>query len=264
MAMEVSCGQCQGRLLIETPGVVVACPHCGVHLSVPVLDCENPFQAAGESPIVTVGFNRRFAPATIALKNELGTGPCAVHCRVNAGSIPASSWVQESDEGGGRVVGEVCHFVDLIHALSGGLTTSVSAVAMEEPGETSMEDTLSITLSLDNGSIGQILYAANGDKSFARERVEVFRSGSVGVIDNFRSYGITRAGRTKTSKSLSLDRGHRQGLQAFLDGIRTAQPPVPMTDYRATTEATFAILKSLRNKTVVGVGCEREASPCTY
>ena len=209
---------------------------------------------APRSPILMVGFNRRFAPATIALRNQLGQGCCAIHCRVNAGPIPSSSWVQDATEGGGRVVGEVCHFIDLIHSLSGGLTQGVAAVAMAESSEQAMEDTLSITLSMNNGSVGQILYAANGDKSFSRERIEVFRSGSVGVIDNFRNYSITRGGRTKTTKSMSLDRGHQTGIRSFFEAIRSGKPPVAFEDYRATTRATFAILEALRKKPLISIG----------
>ena len=103
--------------------------------------------------ILMVGFNRRFAPATRYLMNHLASGTAMVHCRVNAGVAAASSWVQDRQEGGGRIVGEVCHFVDLIHALSGSLSSSVSAVAMRENSEQPMQDTVSIALTLDNGSI---------------------------------------------------------------------------------------------------------------
>ena len=207
----------------------------------------------GEAPVVMVGFNRRFAPASIALQKALGSGPCLIQCRVNAGAIPSASWVQEPEEGGGRAIGEVCHFIDLIHALSGALTTSVAAVAMAESGEEALDDNLSINLGLDNGSAANIVYAANGDRSFPRERVEVFRAGSVGVIDNFRKYSVTSGGRTRQWKSWSLNRGHRAELDAFFDGIRSGQPPVPMEDYRTTTAATFAILDSLRSSSVVKV-----------
>jgi predicted dehydrogenase/threonine dehydrogenase-like Zn-dependent dehydrogenase len=205
------------------------------------------------TPLVMVGFNRRFAPATIALLKAMGSGPCLIQCRVNAGAIPPNSWVQEAEEGGGRAVGEVCHFIDLIHALAGGVTTSVSAVAMAESGD-AMDDSLSINLSLDNGSAASILYAANGDKSFPRERIEVFRAGAVGVIENFRSYSVTKAGRTKQWKSLSLDRGHTAEMDAFFEGIRSGLAPVPIDDYRATTSATLAILESLRARSVVSIG----------
>ena len=232
--------------------VFVEKPLC---LTAPELaDVMEAWHGAPGAPMVMVGFNRRFAPASVELKKTMGSGPCLIQCRVNAGAIPANSWVQEAEEGGGRAIGEVCHFIDLIHSLAGGLTTSISAMAMAESSSTALDDSLTINLELDNGSAANIVYAANGDKSFARERVELFRSGSVGVIDNFRNYSITKSGRTKQWKSLSLDRGHRAELDAFFKGIRDGQPPVAMDDYRATTAATFAILESLRSRAVVKVG----------
>jgi predicted dehydrogenase/threonine dehydrogenase-like Zn-dependent dehydrogenase len=203
--------------------------------------------------ILMVGFNRRFAPATRALIARLGAGPAAIHCRVNAGAVPATSWTQGEDEGGGRIVGEVCHFVDLIQGLSGGLTSYVSAVAMRESGATPMQDTVAIALELTDGSIGSIVYAANGDKSFPRERVEVFRAGTVGVIENFRSYSVTEGGKTHHKKALALDRGHKAEFEIFFQAIVRGQQPVPVVDYAATTLATFSIRKALRERATVPV-----------
>jgi predicted dehydrogenase len=203
--------------------------------------------------VLMVGFNRRFAPATRYVMDHLASGLAVVHCRVNAGSVPTGSWVQDEMEGGGRIVGEVCHFIDLIHALSGGLTSSVAAVAMRENSEQLMQDTLTIALALDNGSIGSIVYAANGDKAFPRERIEVFRAGAVGTIENFRSCTVTQGGRTRRKKAFSLDRGHADELVAFFSAIRTGIQPVTMEDYAATTLATFRIQQTLREKVLVRV-----------
>ena len=243
--------------------MVVAALRAGKHVFVEKPLCLNAeeltqvmdawHQAPG-APMVMVGFNRRFAPASVQMRKAMGAGPCVIQCRVNAGAIPANSWVQEAEEGGGRAIGEVCHFVDLIQSLAGALTTSVAAFAMGEAGELALDDTLTVNLGLDNGSVANIVYAANGDKSFPRERVEVFRAGTVGVIDNFRSYSVTSGGKTKQWKSLSLDRGHRAELDAFFKGIRDGQPPVAMRDYQATTSATFAILESLRSRSVAKIG----------
>jgi predicted dehydrogenase/threonine dehydrogenase-like Zn-dependent dehydrogenase len=210
------------------------------------------WQAAGDR-ILMVGFNRRFAPATRYVMDHLTSGKAVVHCRVNAGPVAMGSWVQDEMEGGGRIVGEVCHFVDLIHAFGGGLVCSVSAVALRENSEQPMQDTVTISLGLDSGSIGSIVYAANGDKAFPRERVEVFRAGTVGTIENFRSYTVTQGGRTRRKKAFSLDRGHSAELTAFFSAIRNGIQPVTMEDYVATTLATFRIQQSLREKALVRV-----------
>ncbi len=210
------------------------------------------WRGAGDR-ILMVGFNRRFAPATRYLTERLGKGTAVVHCTVNAGAVPANSWVQDEAEGGGRIVGEVCHFVDLIQALSGGLTCSVSVVAMRENSEQQMQDTVAIALELDNGSIGSIVYAANGDKAFPRERVEVFRAGAVGTIENFRSYNVTQGGKTHRKKAFSLDRGHAAELAVFFSAVRTGTQPVSVEDYAATTLATFRVQQALREKALVRV-----------
>jgi predicted dehydrogenase/threonine dehydrogenase-like Zn-dependent dehydrogenase len=203
--------------------------------------------------ILMVGFNRRFAPATQYISERLASGTAVVHCTVNAGAVPANSWVQDEVEGGGRIIGEACHFVDLIHALSGGLTKSVSAVAMQENAEQPMQDTVAIALELDNGSIGSIVYVANGDKAFPRERIEIFRAGAVGTIENFRCYAVTQGGRTRRKKALSLDRGHAAELTTFFSAIRIGTQPVAIEDYAATTLATFRIQQALREKALVRV-----------
>jgi predicted dehydrogenase/threonine dehydrogenase-like Zn-dependent dehydrogenase len=207
-----------------------------------------------QQPILMVGFNRRFAPATQSLLAEIGnSGPAIVHCRINAGPVPSNSWVNDSNEGGGRIIGEVCHFVDLVQALTGGVTISVAAMAADMGNPEVMPENLSISLKLDNGSIGNIVYVANGDKSFPRERVEVFRGGGVGVIENFREYSLTRGGKKRRHRSIAVDRGHQAELDTFFRAIRTGQPPVSMEDYAVTTLATFAINLSLVNKEMIDI-----------
>jgi polar amino acid transport system substrate-binding protein len=124
---------------------------------------------------------------------------------------------------------------------------------MHENSEQPMQDTMTITLALDNGSIGSIVYVANGDKAFPRERVEVFRAGAVGLIENFRSYSVTQGGKTRRKKAFSLDRGHAAELAAFFSAIRTGKQPVSVEDYAATTLATFRIQQALRERAVVRV-----------
>ncbi len=203
---------------------------------------------AGGLPLM-VGYNRRFSPHSQRLKQHLETrgGPWIITCRCNAGFVPTESWVQNPQEGAGRIIGEVGHFIDLIHYLGGGLTQAVYARAAGMAGTCFVpEDNLSITLSLDNGSLGTIIYAACGPHSYPRERVEIFGSGCAGEIENFKSSRF--AGETKTSKYSrpTVDRGHREEFAAFFRAVREGVSPVPFADYRATSLATFQIEASLR------------------
>ena len=201
------------------------------------------------SRFLMVGFNRRFAPTTryIQERFEGGKGPLVVHCRCNAGYIPPDSWVHDPEQGGGRIIGEVCHFVDLIQALTGGLPVEVY-VAAAGGAHADLHDNISVSLKLDNGSVGSIIYTAGGDKSFPREYVEAFGRGAVATIDNFKSATFTQAGRTSRKRGwVGVDRGHVDELKAFFQHLRDGKPqPVPMREYVATTLATFAMERSIR------------------
>jgi polar amino acid transport system substrate-binding protein len=195
-----------------------------------------------------VGFNRRFAPATHYVRQELqrSTGPLVAHCRCNAGYVPPDSWVHHPEEGGGRIVGEVCHFVDLLQALTGGLPVEVYVEATDGPGA-ALHDCIVCSLKLDDGSVGSIVYAAGGDKSFPREYVEVLGGGAVATISNFGSAVFACSGKTSKKRGLGVDRGHGGELEAFISHLREGrQQPVPLREYVATTLATFAMETSIR------------------
>jgi len=196
-------------------------------------------------PIVMVGYNRRFSPLVSHIKDELGDGPMAITYRVNAGAIPADSWIQDPEAGGGRIIGEVCHFIDLLIFLNGSLPTMVHAAAMRAPG--SLQDTVQVNLSFENGSIGSISYFANGDKSFPKERVEIFANGCTVLLDDFRSVVIHGHGRKKEKKLLAQDKGQRQEVAAFINAARTGGPAlIPFEEMYATSLTTFNILDALR------------------
>jgi polar amino acid transport system substrate-binding protein len=203
-----------------------------------------------------VGFNRRFSPFARWLKDRFAgiPEPLAVHCTVNAGPVPPDHWTHDPEQGGGRIIGEVCHFVDLIEYLTGSLPVRVYAETLESPGY-QPSDNVVITLKMANGAIGSITYVAGGDKRYPRERVEVFGGGAVGVIENFKAATFIRGGRKKRVRNwLSVDRGHRGEVEALLSAIRTGGPaPVAFEEYVYTTLATFAIEKSLRSTQPVAV-----------
>lgn len=199
------------------------------------------------APRLMVGFNRRFAPMAVQMKRFLENihEPLALHCRVNAGALPPDHWVNDPEVGGGRILGEVCHFVDLLSFLAESLPVEVYARPLSNPGQYS-DDNVLISLRFANGSEGSIHYLANGDRSFSKERVEVFGGGAAAVLEDFRRLDLTRSGHKSTMRSRwRQDKGHHVEWQAFADCLRGDAPePIPFDSIVATTLATLSILKS--------------------
>jgi len=195
--------------------------------------------AAGKAPIVMVGFNRRFAPQVARLKSLLAgaKGPKSFIMTVNAGAIPAEHWTQDRDVGGGRIVGEGCHFIDLLRFLAGERITTVRAHAMDAAAG----DTVSIDLGFADGSIGTVHYFANGSKAFPKERLEVFAQGRVIQLDNFRK--MTGFGWPGFSK-MNLwrqDKGQKACAAAFVNAVAAGgASPIPFEELIEVAEATIA------------------------
>jgi polar amino acid transport system substrate-binding protein len=197
-----------------------------------------------------VGFNRRFSPLALAAKEFFKDAqtPLSVNYRVNAGRIPKGHWIQDPREGGGRIIGEVCHFIDLMQYLTGAVTTRVFAEASASRNEDIVaEDSVFITLKFADGSNGSIAYLAEGDKGLEKERVEIFGEGKTFVLEDFRGATLHSGGKTKRLKLRSQDKGQtneaREVCRAVLDG---GPRPIALEDLAATTRATFRILESLR------------------
>jgi predicted dehydrogenase len=177
--------------------------------------------------LLMVGFNRRFAPHTQALLNQLpATGPRQVLIRVNAGALPQNNWQSDRHLGGGRLLGEVCHFTDLALTLANSDPTRLYATAGKG------QDNYHITISFTDGSSAQIFYTSDGDTSLSKERVEVYAGGTVGLIDNFTRASLTQGGRTRKLKGSTLINGQNKGHQAELKAfIRACQgqdeAPIP-------------------------------------
>ena len=212
-------------------------------------------QAADSSPrILMVGFNRRFAPLMEPVHRmivEAGEAP-VMAVRVNAGSLPRDHWTQDPVQGGGRILGEACHFVDLMTFLAGALPTRVYAGGALAFGANT-EDNFAATLEFANGAVGNLIYTSAGDKAFSKERVEVFCAGRVAVLDDFRSLEIWRGGNRRTwNSALRQDKGHRAVWEVFIRTIlEGAAAPIPAEELFAVTRATFALLEAVREKTVV-------------
>jgi predicted dehydrogenase/threonine dehydrogenase-like Zn-dependent dehydrogenase len=173
--------------------------------------------------IVMVGFNRRFAPQVQKMRQLLASvsGPKAMVMTVNAGAIPQEHWTQERDVGGGRIIGEACHFIDLLRFLAGASVEKRTMMTMVSP----TGDTVAINLWFADGSIGTVLYFANGSKSYPKERLEVFAAGRVLQLDNFRK--LTGYGWPKFRKMTlwRQDKGQKACVAAFLQAIREGGPP---------------------------------------
>lgn len=193
---------------------------------------------------VMVGFNRRFSSLAAEMKQAFTeAGPLAITYRVNAGAIPKESWVQ-SDEGGGRIVGEVCHFVDFLQYLTSA--DPVECFAYATGTGNGLNDTLSIVIRFSDGSTGNINYFATGDKSFPKERVEVYGGGRVAALDDFRVLEIWRNGKRKVTKRLQQDKGFDQELEAFAAATRKgAEMPISFHSLALTTLVTLRIEESL-------------------
>jgi predicted dehydrogenase/threonine dehydrogenase-like Zn-dependent dehydrogenase len=201
---------------------------------------------------VMVGFNRRFAPLSQKAKRLLGNTaePINIIAAVNAGFIPSNHWTQNPAVGGGRIIGEACHFIDLVQFFAGSPIVEVAASALGiHPAQNA--DNVSILLKCANGSQGVVNYFANGHKSYAKERLEVYSQGRVLVLDNFRKlegYGF----KGFSSVSGRQDKGHQAQFEQYFAFLRNGgQPPIPFAEIVNTTRAAFAAVESFMRNQVV-------------
>jgi len=204
--------------------------------------------SAKNQSLLTVGFNRRFSPLAQSLHASLSTRtePLHAHYRVNAGYIPLNHWTQDPALGGGRIIGEGCHFIDFITFLVGAAPVSVSAHALSDNGKY-REDNVSMTFTFPDGSIGVVDYLANGDKSFPKERIEVFCGGQIAVLDDYRVLTMVKDGQKKEVKLAAQDKGWKDEMTAFAKSIREGgEPPIPYEQLIGVTKSTFAAVESLR------------------
>lgn len=194
-----------------------------------------------------VGFNRRFAPVCKSIKKEFKNldEPLVVNIRVNAGLIPKNHWTQQPEIGGGRIVGEVCHFIDLMQYFTNSEPVKVYADSINTANtKITPEDNVAIVVKFANGSVGNLTYLANGDKSLPKERIEVFGGGNIGIINDFRDGILYRNG--KITKLRSVGKGHRDEVNEFLRSIiEGIDSPISFRSICLTTLTTFRILDSL-------------------
>jgi polar amino acid transport system substrate-binding protein len=206
--------------------------------------------ATKSSGRLIVGFNRRFSPAAKHAESFFSErqSPISILYRVNAGRIAKDSWIQDPTQGGGRIVGEVCHFIDLMQYLTGSLTIRVFAESVaSRDSRVTDHDSVFITLRFADGSTGAIAYLAEGDKALAKERIEIFGGERSCVIDDFRRVSMFAGGRETTKKSIGQDKGQAEEIRAVCEFVRAGgDAPISLDDLATTTRATFRILDSLR------------------
>ncbi|MBZ5653941.1 MAG: bi-domain-containing oxidoreductase [Acidobacteriia bacterium] len=203
--------------------------------------------ALENAPLLMVGFNRRFALMAVQLKQFLAEiqEPLAIHYRINTGYLPADHWVNDPEQGGGRILGEVCHFVDFVCFLAGACPVEVQGQMVGNPGQYSMDNVIA-TLKFANGTVGTISYVANGDKSASKERVEVFGGGATGILEDFRHLELIRDGKKQVRRAWTgQDKGHKAEMQAFVDAARgESAPPMSFEQIVGTTLATLRLQNS--------------------
>lgn len=208
-----------------------------------LLDCGD------NTPVVMVGFNRRFAPLAQELKSAFdGTdAPLTVSFRFNAGTIPEDHWTQLDEIGGGRIIGEACHAIDFAAWLTGSVPVRVYAESIGgQMAPQISDDQCFITIRHHNGSISNIAYLAGGDKACPKERIEVFGGGRTAILDDFRQLTTYRGGR-KSVKKHRQDKGHAAEIDAFAAAVAgLEQPPISWPELRATTMASILAVQSLR------------------
>ncbi len=196
-----------------------------------------------------VGYNRRFAPLTKTLKNfyDGREEPMFIQYRVNAGYLPETHWLHDPQHGGGRIIGEGCHFVDFLTHLVGTVPTAVIAQGLPDSGRYHSDNVL-LTYTFPDGSIGSISYLANGDKTVAKESVEIFCEGRVAILHDFRNLELVFQGQRKKYKSpFGQDKGHQNAWGAFLNCVQNGEPPpIAYDEMIGVSLATFAAVESLR------------------
>jgi predicted dehydrogenase/threonine dehydrogenase-like Zn-dependent dehydrogenase len=209
-----------------------------------LVQIEDELNQTAVPPMVVVGFNRRFAPLAQKMKKLVGEGPKNIIATMNAGFLPPEIWVHDLAIGGGRIIGEACHYIDLCTYLAG---SKVTAVCMNSMGINPKENTdnASILLKYENGTNAVINYFANGSKAYSKERIEVYSQEKTLIIDNWRN--LTAFGVKGFSKEKSkLDKGHKNQFRLLVGSVKSGKPIIPLDEIVNTTRASFAAIQSLK------------------
>jgi polar amino acid transport system substrate-binding protein len=210
---------------------------------------------ASSKGMLMVGFNRRFSPLVKQMKNSFldRQAPLAINYRVNAGMIPVNHWYQDPEKGGGRIIGEGCHFVDLVQFITGEKPVRVYAETITSENRSLMnDDSVNLIIKLSNGSIATINYIACGDSTYPKERLEVLGENSIAVLDDFKFLEIVKNGKRKVIRNRGQDKGHKAEFEAFFGSLlRNGESPITFEEMRLATLVTFAAVESSNKGTPI-------------
>jgi len=201
--------------------------------------------------VLQVGFNRRFSPLAVALKHSLAASqaPAQISYRVNAGPLPADHWLVDARQGGGRMVGEGCHFIDLMQFLTDEEPVRVSALSFGGDAQ----GCTSVLIELSRGSTATLVYQANASPMIPKERIEAARGGRAGIIDDWKQLELYAGRRRRRVKARGQAKGHAEELAAFLEAVATGRPAISIRSQLLTTAATFAVLRSIADRSSVEI-----------
>jgi predicted dehydrogenase len=204
--------------------------------------------AARSGCVLAVGFNRRFSPMLGELREFIaGDGAVSTLYRVSAGQLSPDHWAHDLDEGGGRLLGEGCHFVDSLRFLAGASVERVYAAGHGAPElPVQARDNVAIQLMFSNGSIGTILYVSDGSTRLPKERIEVFAGDRTAILDDYRALELFEPAGKRRAREKKQEKGHQQEVEAFLRGLEHGEPPVPLEELANISLATLAAVESLR------------------
>ena len=212
------------------------------------------YTKAEKPAVLQVGYNRRFAPLIQKMRGIIGKNQSSINYRVNAGVIPMNSWIQDPTVGGGRILGELCHFVDTCMFLANSKPVSVFATAIKKADQSIPdEDNVNVVLTFENGSIATITYVAYGNRELPKEFIEVFAPDIAMQMDNFRELTVYQGTSRDRTKSSNQDKGFQGEFDAFSKAIKSGTPAISFDELYAVSKVTFKVLESLRSGEVVKI-----------
>jgi predicted dehydrogenase/threonine dehydrogenase-like Zn-dependent dehydrogenase len=229
---------------------------CEKPLALTSSDLQEVLDAATESNgVLAVGFNRRYSPLLVQVREfvvmDAGAQMTAMY-RISAGAIPGDHWVHDLEQGGGRIIGEVCHFLDALAFVTGSPILEIHATGHGAAAPAlQARDNIVVTTRHADGSVGTIVYVASAAPGLGKERLEVFGPGGIAVLDDYRSLELHGPSGRRRFRERRQEKGHRQEAAAFVAAVTSGLPPVPLAEVANVTEASFAVVESMRRGTAV-------------